>query len=95
MKKTIVVLFLSILSASLSLAQVPSVTRSISMGYTSVAGSTDIDALGLNPANIIKQRQGTNGKFYFSLYLMPVFKPAVIISLLIFTTVTLQQKIKY
>ena len=74
MKKTIVVLFLSILSASLSLAQVPSVTRSISMGYTSVAGSTDIDALGLNPANIIKQRQGTNGKFYFSLVLNAGFQ---------------------
>lgn len=41
--------------------------RSISMGGTSVSNTTDIDALGLNPANIIMQRHGTDGKFYFSM----------------------------
>ena len=74
MKKIFIVFILIILPATLSFAQVPSITKSISMGYTSVASSTDIDALGLNPANIIKQRPGTDSKFIFSLILNAGFQ---------------------
>jgi hypothetical protein len=67
MGRTFFVISLSLLISLQLQAQVPYNVRSNSMGSTSVSGTTDIDAIGLNPANIIRQRHGKDGKSYFSI----------------------------
>ncbi len=68
MLRSIIVLALAF-AASVSTAQTPYNVRSASMGGTSVSNALDIDAIGLNPANISRERFGRDSKFIFSVLL--------------------------
>lgn len=68
MNRTILCLLIlfQLLFTSNAFSQTTYNVRSISTGSVSVSSMTDLDALGLNPANIILQKSDSKGKFYFS-----------------------------